>query len=546
MRRLLLGLWVLWGLSGLAAQPTIGLFLNDSLSFQGYTLFAPTASRTTYLIDNCGYLVNSWTSPYLPGNVAYLLPGGRLLRTGRIPSPFNGGGSGGRVELFDWEGELLWSYNFSTAEYHQHHDIAYLPNGHLLILAWRYHSAAEALQAGRNPALLVGDALWSEKLIEVEMVGTDEVNIVWEWDLWDHLVQDYDPARDNYGDVAASPGKMDINFVPSGGGNPADWAHYNSVAYHPELDQIILGSRHFDEVYIIDHGLTTEEAATDSGDFLYRWGNPQAYRMGTPADKQLFGQHDAHWIPAGYPGAGQVMVFNNGANRPGQPYSTVDSWQPPLNAAGAYDREPGQPFGPAAMSWTYQEDPATDFYSSRVSGAQRLANGHTFICAGTGGHLLEVTPEGQTVWEYIVPVAGNAPATQGQILQTNDVFRAYRFAADSPELAGLDLTPGEPIELEPLDYDCALPDTATSTSQAPGGDVRAFPNPFTDQLLLELPPGDGFTVEVMDARGRPLVRLDQASDQVILPTPQWPAGLYIARIWRKGQAWPTTLKLLKI
>ncbi|MCB0638718.1 MAG: aryl-sulfate sulfotransferase [Lewinella sp.] len=552
MRRLTFALLACGLLTTLTAQPTIGLFQNDSLAYDGYTLFAPSASRTTYLIDNCGYLVNSWTSQYLPGNSAYLVPGGRLLRTARIASNFNGGGSGGRIELFDWEGELLWSYNYSSLAYHQHHDIAYLPNGHVLILAWRRHTEAEALQAGRNPALLSG-ALWSETVVEVEMIGTDEANIIWEWDLWDHLVQDFDETKDNYGDVAASPGRMDLNFTPSGGGNPADWAHFNSVAYNEELDQIVLSSRHFDEIYIIDHSTTTAEAATGSGgqsgrggDFLYRWGNPQAYRMGTPADKQLFGQHDAEWIPAGLAGAGQILVFNNGANRPGQPFSTVDSWQPPLNELGTYDRSPDQPFGPAAMSWTYQGDPVESFFSSRVSGAQRLPNGNTLVCAGTGGHLFEVTPEDEIVWEYIIPIAGNAPATQGDVLQTNDAFRATRFAADSPELLGMPLVSGEPIELEPLDYDCTLFGQPTSTHEPGDWSVSISPNPCREELRLEWPDAARYQLEVIDARGQVFVRRQEVAGQVILSTQQWPAGLYIARIRRAGEPAMTTHKFLKL
>ncbi|MGC8644373.1 MAG: hypothetical protein ACP5XB_31305, partial [Isosphaeraceae bacterium] len=60
-----------------------------------------------------------------------------------------------------------------------------------------------------------------------------------------------------------------------------------------ELDQILLSVHSFSEIWIIDHGTTTAEAATHKGgrsgkggDLLYRWGNPQAYRAGTAADQQ--------------------------------------------------------------------------------------------------------------------------------------------------------------------------------------------------------------------------------------------------------------------
>ena len=86
--------------------------------------------------------------------------------------------------------------------------------------------------------------------------------------------------------------------------------HTNAVAYNAELDQIMLSIHAFSEVWIIDHGTTTEEAASHSGgkrgkggDLLYRWGNPRAYRTGTNVDQRLFAQHNAHWIPEGLPGA---------------------------------------------------------------------------------------------------------------------------------------------------------------------------------------------------------------------------------------------------
>ena len=118
------------------AQQTVGIFLNDSLALNGYTLIAPSSSKTTYLIDNCGNIVNQWESDLTPGAVAYLLPNGDLLRTGRISGSFGGGGLGGRVELYDWDNTLKWAYDFASEQHHQHHDIEYLPNGNLLILMW--------------------------------------------------------------------------------------------------------------------------------------------------------------------------------------------------------------------------------------------------------------------------------------------------------------------------------------------------------------------------------------------------------------------------
>src|SRR5262249_23204710 len=126
--------------------------------------------------------------------------------------------------------------------------------------------------------------------------------------------------------------------------NP-DWTHVNAVDYNAELDQIMLSTPEFNEIWIIDHGTTTAEAAGHTrgrrgkgGDLLYRWGNPATYRAGGPKDKTLFFQHNAHWIPKGLPGAGRMLVYNNGARRTGGNYSSVDELVLPLGEDDLYAR----------------------------------------------------------------------------------------------------------------------------------------------------------------------------------------------------------------
>ena len=118
------------------------------------------------------------------------------------------------------------------------------------------------------------------------------------------------------------------------------------------------------------------------GDLLYRWGNPRAYRAGTKADQTLFVQHNAHWIPRGFPGAGHLLVFNNGGDRPDGTIRRLTSSSSPVDAQGRYTREPGKAFGPGQAVWSYSAPKKSDFYSSFISGAQRLPNGNTLICSG--------------------------------------------------------------------------------------------------------------------------------------------------------------------
>jgi hypothetical protein len=436
-----------------ASGQTVGVFLNDSASFNGYTLFAPLVSNKTYLIDNDGNLVHSWQSSYLPGQSAYLLPDGSLLRTVHTTSPdFNAGGAGGGVEQFSWDGTLEWQFLYSDSSHRQHHDVRMLPNGDVLLIAWEYHTSAEAIAAGRNPAHLPLGQLWSEEIIEVQPTPPSGGNVVWEWHAWDHLIQDYDPSQANYGVVADHPELMDINFLGDSNGT-ADWLHANAIDYNPALDQIMLSFRNTSEIWVIDHSTTTTEAAghTDGnsgkgGDILYRWGNPQIYRAGTAANRILFGQHNAHWIEPGLPGAGDILLFNNGNGRPGVAYSSADEIAPPaVDSQGNYAITPGQAYGPTAPTWTYAL-PA-NLYSPFIGGAVRLPNGNTLICPGTTGTFVEVTPSGTMVWKYVSPVNNNGPVVQGDPPGNNIVFRANRYAPDFPGLAGRDLTPGAPIEL---------------------------------------------------------------------------------------------------
>lgn len=393
-------------------------------SYEGYTLFGPEYSKNTYLINNKGIIVQKWKSNYIQGLANYLLPTGELLRLdlpGDNPT-FRGGGIAGRVEKFNKDSTLLWEFEYSSSSYCSHHDIEPLPNGNILLIAWEYKTKEEALQAGRSPAIL-GNQLWPDHIIEVEPSGSSGGTIVWEWHVWDHLIQDYDPSKENYGVVQDHPERINLNY----GSRQQDWNHINSIDYNEELDQILLSVHEFNEIWVIDHSTSTEEAAGHSGgnsgkggDLLYRWGNPQTYRAGDANDQKFFGQHGASWVEPGCPGAGNILVFNNGQ---GRRYSSVEEIIPPLNSTGSYSYIPGFAYGPAEPTWVFSTNPPSDMFSSLLSNAQRLPNGNTLICSAQQGLFLEVTAEKTIVWKYknILP----SPFT-------NAVARIYRYPLDHP------------------------------------------------------------------------------------------------------------------
>jgi len=445
---------------------------NDNMEgpWDGYTLFAPEFTQNTYLIDINGEIIHSWESDYIQGIAVYLLENGDLIRNnlpGVNPTFGVAGGINGRVEIFDWDGALVWEFEYFTSQYCLHHDIEILPSGNILMIAWEYKTRAEAIDAGRNPNNIRAGELWPDHIIEVEPTGSSGGNIVWEWHVWDHLVQDYAPSKENYGFVVKHPELIDINF----GGSRADWNHINSIDYHEEFDQILLSSHNQNEIWIIDHSTTTDEAASHTGgrygkggDLLYRWGNPQVYDMGVTGDQKFDGQHDAQWIESGSPGEGNILVFNNGIVRG---YSSVDEIIPPVDSNGYYALSSGSTYGPEEQIWSYTAENPFDFFSDHISGAQRLPNGNTLICNGPSGIFFEVTTQKEIVWEYVNPFS---------VMEKKDVFKIHRYAPDYPGLKALFNRPNKPSTPNgPADGNAGIEYTyTTSTTDSNGDELYYF------------------------------------------------------------------------
>jgi Arylsulfotransferase (ASST) len=477
--------------AGAAATPR-GLIANDPAAAGGYTLIAPLGSYRTVLLDMEGKIVREWKSAYAPGAAVYLLANGNLLRCRRDIDTdfFEGGGIGGGIEEIAPNGDIVWEYTIKDDKVHSHHDVCVLPNGNVLAILWERKSGTKAAAAGREKSRLEAGEFWPDAVIEIEKQPPSGGRIVWEWHAFDHLIQDHDPNQQNYGDVAAHPELIDVNGerrdppkpkdeaakdadalrqagylagnAKDAKGRPrnltgADWLHSNAIAYNEALDQIVLSVHHFDEMWVIDHSTTTEEAkghtggrSGKGGDLLYRFGNPRTYRAGTPDDRFFFGQHNVHWIEPGLPGAGNFLVYNNGSGRPEPAFSTIEEFAAPIDANGHYLRESGKPFGPKEMVWRYGGTPQSQFYSSFISGVQRLRNGNTLICVGAEGRVFEVTRDGRVVWDFWNDVGGDAPMSLGKHLgpakmpggkdfNPYALFRATRLAPDHPGIVALGL-----------------------------------------------------------------------------------------------------------
>ena len=464
-----------------------GLVLNEEGAFQGYTLFSPLADDEVYLIDMEGEVVHSWQLER-SGSCVYLLDDGSILQCLEEPENprFRGGGLCGRMEILDWEGNKTWSWSFMSDSGTQHHDVELMPNGNILFVAWEHLPQEDALMLGRDPEFVGPGGMWPDVVYEVKPLPPDDVEVVWEWHSWDHLIQDLDEEAAGYGSPADEVGRIDINadhrdqppltaaekerrrkieeemqalgYVggdeeeEEDGGDDRrdgrrrerepDWLHTNAVDYHAGHDLIALSTPNLNEVWIIDHSTTTEEAASpfggrreQGGDLLWRWGNPRNYGAGTNRDRRFFYQHNPTFID-GEDGELRLLVYNNGGGRPDGDYSSVEELVLPFDPDKGFLREPGEAFGPEEPAWIYQEK--GDFFSSFISGAQRLPNGNTLICEGSTGRLIEVTPAGERVWLYENVYGGdtdrgeNAPPVPPKA-----IFRCLRYGVDHPGVARL-------------------------------------------------------------------------------------------------------------
>ena len=545
-----------------ADSTTIGLRQRDSGGFDGYTLFAPNNVRKAFLVDMKGRVVHTWPSTYLPVCGTQLLENGTLFRGANLNNPVFK--NGGRVEMVDWDGNVTWSYNYSDSFHCQHHDAIVLPNGHVVMIAFELKTKAQAIAAGRDTAKLRQGKLWPEHLVEVDPATND---IVWEWHLWDHVIQDFDSTKGNYGVVGNHPELVDLNFflLSAAGGN-SDWVHANGLDYNSQDDQIILSAHNFGEVWVIDHSTTTQEAAGHTGgrqgkggDLLYRWGNPWAYRRGDSTNQQLFAQHNAQWIRDGLQGAGHMMAFCDGWGRPGPlKYSTIVEWAPPCDSTGHYTQpDSGKPFGPDSAYWVYKANPETTFYSRNGSGAQRLPNGNTLICEQRNGRIFEVTPDTQIVWTYVNPMVDTLAYNQGDTIgwdakgedRLNALFRAYRYAPDYPGLGGKTLTPDYPLERYSTKQYVAVSEPRPGTVTA--RPASSSPNPFSRRTTISFGPRYGadataviFAVDGRMVRTLSLVRGTAAWDGTDQSGRAVGRGIYCCRV--RSAASTQSLKLVKL
>lgn len=299
------------------------------------------------------------------------------------------------LQKYDWDGLLLWTFIFEEGECLIHHEQVILPNGNILAIC------KETIIAEEN--IYFNEDIVIDKIIEIEPLDNDQANIIWEWHFYDHLIQDYDPNMLNYGIISENPQLFNINAYNSLG----DFTHLNCVDFNAELNQIVFSSRALNEVFIIDHSTTTEEAKSHiggiygkGGDFLYRWGNPINYNRGDFGDQKLHAPHAVNWINSDYPGGGNILLFDNEYD---VSISAIIEFQPPILSNGLYSLDANEPFEPNEYTWINH---SSNYYSLSHSGAFRMPNGNTLITIfGVPPlyeiNIIEIDENGVLQWEYL-------------------------------------------------------------------------------------------------------------------------------------------------
>jgi len=331
----------------------------------GFTLFASLRGEgNVYLIDLDGKVIHTWQMPYAPGEYGYLTDRGTLFYNGKTADD-----SGRYISGVSYKGgaalEVDWNGRVLWEVKHpdHHHDGIRLRNGNVLLLCLIQlpHDFHSRIKGGM-PGTEHNGEIYGDRLIEM----TTDGQVKWEWRTWEHL----DPETER------------ITAVQE---RRVEWGRGNGLAEMSNGD-IVVSFREISTVIIIDR--KTDEVT---------------WKLGAPP---LCGQHAP--VPLAN---GNLLLFDNGPHRLDHPM--------PFSRVIEVERSTKK------IVWEYREKRESDFFSPRISNAQRLPNGNTLICEGDFGRLFEVTTGGELVWEYVNPYFGGPPKAQN-----NRVFRAYRYSAE--------------------------------------------------------------------------------------------------------------------
>jgi hypothetical protein len=402
-----------------SVYPTGTTIYDPDHSWNGYTVLSPLRTQAVIVIDMNGNVVKRWDG-YVnsAGGPARIFPDGIVMAANGARPPHQES-----LELVqrDFEGNLIWRFDRTEQitkndgktiwSARQHHDWQRedFPAGY-------YSPAFKPSIEGSNTLVLThtnrarpnvaGAELEDDRLIEVSPKG----EILWEWVASDH-VDELGLSADALNAIKAAPGVNNAR-------GSFDWLHVNSATYVGPNRWFDEGDKRFapNNVIISSREASFIAIVARDGSIAWRIGPDFSASKELRAIRQIIGQHHAHLIPKGLPGAGNLLVFDNGG---ASGYGFPNPNAPNGSASFARANSRVLEINPVTLElvWSYA---GPKFYSSNISGAQRLSNGNTLITEGASGRIFEVAKEGKIVWEYIYPEFGGTPPS-------NNVYRAYRL-----------------------------------------------------------------------------------------------------------------------
>ena len=391
----------------ISLSENVEIYERDLIS-NDYIFVVENSSTYSYLINKEGYKIYEWNFETSSGNDLEILSDGSIIGLFKDNNAtIDFGGFGGTGKIIDKNNNTTWEYTVSDDNSIAHHDIEILPNGNVLLMIWERIPIDEALANGVD----FNTDIFTEKIIEINPTTN---NIVWQWRSWEHIIQDKFEDLPNFGDINQNPEKININYSidnPPGGSFfiNGDIMHANGLDYDPINDVIYLSVNYYDEIWVIDHSTTFEEAQSSNGgnynkggDLIYRFGNPNTYNsLGT---KIFDKNHFPNLLEDGVLGEGNVLVYVNGNS---EEQSIIYELEMPesFNLQSNFNNEPN-------IIWSYINE---DIFSGKLCGAIRLSNGNTLITESDFG-LWEITYDGNIAWKYRKDET------------TNFIWRSYHYS----------------------------------------------------------------------------------------------------------------------
>lgn len=404
-----------------SVYPTGTTIYDPERAWSGYTVLSPLGTQAAIVIDMNGAVVKRWDDyNNSAGGPARVLPGGTVVGASGARPPHQEA-----IELVqrDFDGTVTWRFDrneqvatrdgAAIASLRQHHDWQRddFPAGYYSPDALPAATGAKTLvltHTNRIEPAVSDVMLVDDRIIELTWEG----EVVWEWVASEHIGELGFDANARAA-IKAAPGFNEARGA-------FDWLHLNSVTYLGPNQWFDAGDSRFDPGNII---VSSREASLIAiigrdGSIVWRLGPDFSTSEELRAIRQIIGQHQAHLIPKGLPGEGNLLVFDNGGAS-GYGFTSPIA----VDGSGALVRPSSRvlEINPVTLElvWSYTNP---RFFSTNISSAQRLANGNTLITAGAGGRLFEVTRDGAIVWEYMFPMfAGAGPNP------SNAVYRAYRI-----------------------------------------------------------------------------------------------------------------------